>query len=509
MTGNGARGRQVVFDEVSSRPVATGELSDAEIEALAVYALDPVLWWRDFLGPPYPWCPRCGLEAHGEDVCRPYQVEILDSIVENRETNVVTGHGVGKDFTLGRAVLWWLATRPNGIVITTATKETQVEVILWGEVRSAYARARVPIGGTLAPQAASLRFGPDHYALGMVSKDVNALQGFHAPGGVLVLIDEAAGVPEWAIQALEGCASSDDSRIVKFGNPTCGHDHRFAKDCRLPDVPGQRKTIRVASWETCNARHGEEIVPGLTTAGWIEALASKYGRESIVFRTRAAALFPPASAVGFIGYDVLDASRARSVGYEAPENAELRLGVDVARYGEDDTVIRAVKGGSSFVPHGGRLSGADNVAVARRVAELAKKLGAVSAAIDAGGLGGGVYDVLRELERQGELPEGFEVIPNDFGARATDPREHADRRTELYARLRDWLRDEGAMDFDEGLEEELLAPSYRWNGTAIRLEPKDALKKRIGRSPDDADALALAVAGHVGRTSGAPRISVW
>lgn len=482
---------------------AKATLSDAEVEALALYYLDPVAWWHDFLGPPYP----DGAEWDG---CRAYQVEILRSIAENRHTNVVTGHSVGKDFTLARVVLWWLSTRPNGVVLTTATTEKQVEVVLWGEVRSAYSKALVPIGGDLAPQAASLRFGPLHYALGLTSKDSNALQGFHAEGGVLAIVDEAAGVPEWAIQAFEACATSSDSRVVKIGNPTCSAAHRFARDCRMPDLAGVRKTIRVSSLDSPNVVKGREVIHGLATKEWVEDMAAKYGRESVLFGVRVLGRFPPASATGLIGFDTIEAARLRSVGFAPNPGAPKRLGADVARYGEDSTEVFIEQGGHAYQPHGGKgIRGADGASVAKQLALLAKEHGCVSIAVDVGGLGAGVVDTLYDLQARGELSGDVEIHPNDFGAKATDPEEHADRRTELWHRLRDWLRTEGAIDPDEVLEEELLAPSYKWTGRAVRLEPKDALKKRLGRSPDLADALALAVAGHLGKTSGAARLTVW
>lgn len=478
------------------------QLSDQEVEALAAYYMDPVAWWRDFLGPPYPFGPEW-------DGCREYQVEILNSIADTRTTNVVTGHGVGKDFTMGRVPLWWLCTRPNGIVLTTAAKDKQVEVILWGELRKAYKGSRVPIGGDLAPTAASLRFSEDHYALGMVAKDPNALQGFHAPGGVLVIVDEAAGVPPWALEAFESCASNDDSRIVKFGNPTCSHEHPFYKECRLPDVPGVRRTIHVSTLETPNYVHGSDIIPGLSGRAYVEDMRRKYGESSIIYATRVLGKFPPKSATGLISYADVEACRIRSRGFEVEHTAPRHLGVDVARYGEDDTIATIAQGGHAFRPHGGTIHGASGPDVARRVAELIEEWDCVSVAIDVGGVGVGVVDTLYDLQAQGDIPAAVEILPNDFGARATDPREHADRRTELWYGLRDWLRDHGAIEIDEGLEEELLAPSYKWAGTAVRLEPKDAIKKRIGRSPDRADSLALAVHGHVGRTSSAPRLSMW
>jgi hypothetical protein len=110
-------------------------------------------------------------------------------------------------------------------------------------------------------------------------------------------------------------------------------------------------------------------------------------------------------------------------------------------------------------------------------------------------------DALVELQRQGELPLGIQIFDNEFGPGATDPAEWANRRTELHYRLRDWMWLHGALDPDIDTEEELLAATYNVGarGNASILEPKERIKARLGRSPDRSDALALAVAGHVGK----------
>lgn len=490
-------------------------LTDHDYEVLALWYVDPIAWWEDNLGGPLPHGP----EWEG---ARLYQHEIAYSVSENRTTNVVTGHSVGKDFTVARLALWWLCTRPNGIVLTTATKEKQVEVVLWGEIRDAYNNAKVTIGGKMAPTAASLRFGPKHYALGMVAADANGLQGFHAKGGVLAIIDEAAGVPDWAIAAFEGCATSTECRVIKIGNGTCSHDHRFAKDCRMKDKPGVRKTIRISSYDSPNVTAGREVVKGLATLEWIEDQSEKHGPESVMFGMRVLGRFPPSSATGYIGYDCIEAARLRAAEYVRKPTLKpdddptwtppvRRLGCDVARYGEDDTECFIVEDDAfAFQPHGGvGISGTDNVTVAKKLVELAVEWHCVSIAVDGGGLGGGVVDSLQDLQERGECPPEIEIYSNDFGAKATRPREHCDRRTELWDALKVWLRERAAYEAPEMIEGEILAPSYKFVGTAIRLEPKDALKKRLGRSPDKADALALAVHGHEGRTSASPRLSIW
>jgi len=457
--------------------------------ALARWRQDPAGWIRTWLGDT-PW-------SRQEDICR--------SVVENSETNVVSGHATGKDWLAARIALWWLFTR-QGIVVTTAPKEAQVRKILWGEIRSAYAGSRAPLGGNLLPADPYLKIGPKWYATGVVGRDVNALHGFHGRN-VLVIEDEAAGLAEFVFDGVESCASGDGDRILRIGNPKCGPGHPFAKACRDPDEPGLRRTLRVKSTETPNFVAGRDVIPGLASRKWVARQERKYGKDSAIYKALVDAQFPPAASDGLIGYEHIQAARDRlAAGVEAPGGALVRLGLDCARFGDDLSKLWESDGvRASCVFTKAKAQGGE---LARATVQAARDRGAVSVAIDVGSITGAV-DGVYDLQDRGEAPADLEVYENQFGARATDPAEWSNRRTELWWRLRDWLRDEAAFDPDEDLEEELLAPTYKWSGRAKILEPKDAIKARLGRSPDDADALALAVAGHVGLEVGAPGFEVW
>lgn len=452
---------------------------------MAIWREQPWEWVESCLGGPKPWTR---------------QREIIDSVAQNSETNVVSGVGVGKDWAVARAVLWWLFTR-EGIVLTTAPKDDQVKLILWGEVREAYAHARAPLGGDLLPSDPHLRIGPKHYAKGVVAGEVNRLQGFHAEN-VLVVLDEAAGLHPWVYAGLEGCAVGENDRILRFGNPTCGPDHPFAKECARPDVPGKRKTIRIRSDENPNVVGGYDVIPGLTSRRAFEAARERYGVDHVLFTSRYLAQFPGAASNAFIGFHHLQAARDRLAlvppGARPWEAFDVRIGCDVAAEGDDDTIIWGVQG--THVPRPPRVfHGLDNVQVARECALAAKEWNAVSLAIDGGGLGHGPVAMLRRMREEFGLSEDVSVIDVQFGAAPSGPLENdvANVRTELYWRLRDWLWTTAAFDADEKLAEELIASTWAWSGKRIRLEPKKDLKKRLGRSPDRADGLALAVAGHL------------
>jgi hypothetical protein len=172
------------------------------------------------------------------------------------------------------------------------------------------------------------------------------------------------------------------------------------------------------------------------------------------------------------------------------------LGLDAGRQGDDPSVIAAVQGATAWFPPNGTLHQKDGVAVAKRLAFVAKELGAVTASIDGGGLGAGPIDIAREMQRIGEFPRTCEIIEVQFGSRPSEVNQYANRRAELWWTMREWLRTTAAFDVPDDLQEELVIPTFEIRGTRIKLEEKEAIKRRLGRSTNFGDALALAVSGH-------------
>ncbi len=442
---------------------------------------------RDVLGGPQPWSR---------------QAEIIEAIPRYAEVDVASGHSIGKDWLSARIALWWLFTRPNSIVITTAPTERQVKTILWGELRKAYHASKIPLGGTLAPVDSMLRVdtqfnkAPMHYAKGMVSRDASSLQGFHAEH-VLLIVDEAAGIASYAFEGLESCASTATSRILRIGNPTCGPNHPFARSCRRPTVEGKHLTIEISSTETPNYKAGKELVPGLASREFVERIKERYGEQSQTYRSRVLGKFPTGSPDSLITLDHIGEARSRfNEDLPNPESQEVRVGVDVARQGPDATSICVRKGNRIHWPKNGLMHKADAIQVARRAADIAQEYDALSIALDGGGLGAGPIDALRDMQRRREVPFSIEIHEVQFGARATEPDRYSNRRSELWMRMRDALRNELVYDCDDELAEELTAPRFGYSGARIQLEKKEQIKKRLGRSTDRSDALALAISGH-------------
>lgn len=448
----------------------------------AKWRQDPIGWMKTWLGGPEPWAR---------------QVEIAESVRDFRETNVHTGNAIGKDWIAARLALWFLFTREDAIVVTTATKKKQVDLVLWGEIRSAYKRARGPLGGKLQPVASELKIGDHWYAIGVTARDTSAFSGFHSKH-VCVIEDEAAGLPEFSDEAALGLMAGPNDRLFRIGNPVCGPTHYFAKACAKRTIPGVANTIRVSSRETPNFVSGKNLIPGMATREMVASFERKYGKGSVLALAHNDGIFPGSASDGLISIEQIAAARQRSLaGVGAPDEAVVRLGCDPARYGDDLTTIYACRGPLAWECE--VLGKADSYQIADALVKHATALNAVSVAVDAtGGYGAGPVDILKRRIRNGKAPSVAAVFEVNFGSASSNPDAWANRRTELWWRMRDWIVDEASWDADEIIEEELLASRFKPHGEGIALQPKEDLKKEehLGRSPDRADGLALAISGH-------------
>jgi len=146
------------------------------------------------------------------------QKEILRSVAANPRTAVKACHASSKTFTAAQAALWWVTRYPDGIVLTTAPTQTQVEKLLWNEIHRALPQARSR--GLSYPKAnqAELRIGPSCYILGLSTDEGLRFQGFH--GRVLVILDEAPGIRPDIYDAIEGIRAGGDVHVLAIGNPT-------------------------------------------------------------------------------------------------------------------------------------------------------------------------------------------------------------------------------------------------------------------------------------------------
>ena len=397
------------------------------------------------------------------------QKDILNLIRDNREVVVKSCNASGKTFVAAVAVHWWLLSFPNSIVITTAPTGRQVREVLWREIRNIAASGDLyPPNSILQTQ---LNMGPRWFALGLSTDEPDKFQGFHSEK-LLVIVDEASGVTDGVFEAIDGLRPT---RLLLIGNPTTNMG-RFANDFRMKDV----KHVTISAFDTPNLQENKIVVGGLVTYEDVMKMKERYGEDSDVYRVRVLGEFPKSDSDTLIGLD--EVVRAMNRDAETKFNWEKKMGVDVARFGNDRTAI-VIRQGERVVKKIVATQ-QDLMAVAGLVISTAKEESVKSENIfvDTIGYGAGVVDRLKE--------QGWYVSAVNVAEVATDQERFANQRAEIFFKLKDWLKTGSLPNDDDFYELANIKYTYNSKGKII-LESKEDMKKRGLDSPDVADALAL------------------
>jgi hypothetical protein len=442
------------------------------------------------------------------------QQEVALALLEHKKVLVRASHSVGKTMVTGGIVNWHYDCFQPGITITTAPTDRQVNDLLWKEVR---VQRRGRPG--LLPKAARMEDAPDHYAVGFTARDVNAFQGTHEED-LLIVFDEGVGV---AAEFWEGAdamlTSGDGNRMLVIYNPTDTASAAYAAE-----LAENVHVIQISALEHPNILaelRGEPVpYPKAVRLSWVrERIAEWCTPIDATLATADDLEWPPGSGVWFKPGPLFESrvmgrwpsQAVTSVWSEAafqaaceaalpePEDAPCEIGCDVARFGDDDTTIH-VRRGPVSLEHEAH-NGWDTVRTAGRLMQLARQYGercgvdgrAIALKVDDDGVGGGVTDILRA--------EGFSARPVGAGSVAIDEEGYPNRRSELWFVVAERARDR-RVDFSrlslavrQELRRELMAPTWKVDSKGRRVvEPKEQTKKRLGRSPDNADALNLAFA---------------
>ena len=410
------------------------------------------------------------------------QEEILEAVRDDTRVAVRSCNGSGKTFIAAHAVLWWLKCFPDSIVITTAPTEHQVRDVLWREIRRAYHENERFIGGKLL--RTSLELDDKHYAQGLSTNTPERFQGFHE-GHILFVVDEASGVREGIFEAIEGSMTSENSRMLLLGNPTALSGYFYEAFHRRRSL---WKTIHISAFETPNLRQKEIANPRLVTEQWVKDAKVNWGEDSPMYQIRVLGDFPSESEDTLISLKTIeDAVAAKDEVPDSQDDQPVELGVDVARFGSDRTVICARKGDRVIDMES--FTKKDTMETAGLVNEFVKRHSPSCVRVDAIGVGAGVVDRLRELGVPG-------VTGINVARRATNQEHFANLKAELYDGLRERFQ-QGRIRIpnDQKLISELASIRYSFSSSGqVRIEDKDDLRSRGKPSPDLADALMLAFA---------------
>lgn len=464
------------------------------IEELAEFELDPVGWvWYAF-----PWGePGTELE-HSEP--EEWQLQILRDIAAGLLTieqaiqlATTSGHGIGKSALVAWIILWAMSTMPDTKGVVTANTENQLKTKTWVQVATWY---RLFIGRELFKLAKTALFSvdPEHentWRFDMVpwsERNTEAFAGLHNAGRrIVVIFDEASAIPDVIWEVTEGALTDEQTQIIwaVFGNPT-RNSGRF-REC----FPGGKFAHR---WKS---RAIDSRSVRLTNKEQLQRWVDDYGEDHDFVRVRVRGVFPRQDAVSFIPLELAREAAARQLDADITKGEPVVLGVDVARYGDDVSVIYPRKGRDARSLPPEIYQGLNTVQLAAHIASAMTRYAATMAFVDGGGVGGGVVDNLRRL-RVPHMEVQFGAKPD--GINLTDPQnKYANKRAEIWGAMRDWLKDGAIPDqlpnYEESLPTEMAAPTFAFNNREeIQLERKDDMRRRGVKSPNLADALACTFA---------------
>lgn len=461
------------------------DLDEKELDRLIEYLVGFQHEPLSFVQSVFPWGQgelrdRAGPEPWQENLLRRIGAGLSPSEAVLEAT--ASGHGVGKSALVAWIILWALSTATDTRGVVTANTEVQLKTKTWAELAKWF---RMFVGRPLFRLEATSIFSidPDHvktWRVDMVAwseRNPEAFAGLHNQGRrVFMVYDEASAIPDIIWETSEGFLSDEGTERLwlVFGNPTRSTG-RF------------RSCFDDARWHVTQV-DAREV--SFTNKAQIKSWETAYGEDSDFFRVRVKGVFPRIGSQEFISAYAVAEARAREV--VAQRFDPLIIGVDVARFGDDETVLVVRKGRDARTTSAIRLRGLDTMAVATRVVELAAELRADAIFIDGGGVGGGVVDRCRQLR--------LNVYDVQFGAKAdrgdllSQGELYANKRAEMWGAMRAWLAT-GAIEDADALGEQLVGPTYGFNGRdEIQLERKQDMKARGVPSPDWADALALTFA---------------
>ena len=423
----------------------------------------------------------------------PYQAEFLQAIADGeRKMSVRSGHGTGKSTSASWAMLWYVLLRfPNKVVVTAPTSG-QLFDALFAELKRWINELPDQLKPMLTVKSdrVELAAAPSEAFISARTSRAEtpeALAGVHSEN-VLLVVDEASGVPEKVFEAAAGSMSGHAATTILLSNPTRSSGTFFESQTRLSGSYWTRR------WSCVDSP--------LVSEEFVDEMRLRYGEESNAFRIRVLGEFPLADDDTIIPFHLVEAATQRDI--ELDEDAQTVWGLDVARFGSDKTVLAKRQGNVITEVNG--WQGLDLMQTVGRVkAEydgLPSHLRPREIMVDVIGMGGGVVDRLRELN----VPvRGINVAESpSMGDTYTN------LRAELWFKMRGWLEQRGAkLPKNEQLIAELTSIRYSFASSGkMKAEGKDDMRKRGLSSPDYADAVCLTLASDAATALGG-KASTW
>lgn len=413
------------------------------------------------------------------------QQAVMNDVAKFPMVSVKSGHGVGKSALESWIIWWYISTRPYPKILCTAPTKHQLHDILWAEV-SKWKRNSKSLDEDFEWTSEKIYLKgsqEEWFAIARTSNKPDALQGTHAEH-VLIIIDEASGVPDIVFEPVLGSMSTIDAKLLMCGNPT-----------KLAGFFYESHTTKRELYKThtIDGSKCERV-----DKNYVQTIIDMFGKDSDVYRVRVAGEFPKSNPDSFIGLDII---RTEKKVIDVVESIDL--GVDVARYGDDESVV-ATTYNKSQVERLNVFKHNDTMKLTGQIVNIIKMLNlkypliTVRVKIDCDGLGVGVYDRLKEVIVEKNLKA--KAIECHFGGKGgkvsyDEPIEYYNSTGIMWGTLRSKLKNnEITIPNNEELIKQITNRKYFINSDGtIKLERKEDMKKRNVHSPDRADAVVLSL----------------
>jgi hypothetical protein len=431
------------------------------------------------------------------------QVEMLNSVRDNKRTAVYSCHRIGKSYIFARVAFWWLDCHKPGeaLVITTAHSNLQVKMALWREMNRVHAKGKFPgrMNQTEYWSPVGLNGKEEMIAFGRKPKDDDhtALQGTYSKY-VLVLGDEAAYLQDPLWDGMDTLVSNEFSKVAVFGNPD-DPNTRFAKVCS----PGSGwNPIQVGYKDTPNFTSEDvpqDIKGMLISQEWVDQKKKDWGENSSMYISKVLGNFPENSVDSLIPISWIRAAQEKTLIPTLP----IIIGSDVG--GGGDKNVNYIRRGKVYRRI--RSNQVDNTMTTldNCITDIQTHR-ASQLRIDSIGIGRGASDRAKQItldqhevrERPVYVQSASKIMGVEVSSKASKPESFVNLRSEGYWNLRELFNPANGENIDidpldDDLANELVNIKYTTSNGRIQIESKKEMKARTkGKSPDNADSLMLA-----------------
>ena len=423
----------------------------------------------------YPWGVE-GTPLAKYDAPDTWQIEVLEHIRESYEAGlslkeaakgairvaVASGHGIGKTALVAWIIHWFMSVFDNPQVVVTANTKTQLTTKTWRELAKWHKMSVHEHWFDWAATTFKLKESPETWCANAIpwsEHNSEAFAGTHDEN-VLMIFDEASAIADCIWQVAEGAMTTGNCVWIAFGNPT-KNTGAFAQCFKR--FRHRWFTKRV---DSRTAKMADQKL----ISEWVE----DYGEDSDFVRVRVRGMNPRSGDQQLISVDRVENAVQREA--IVPNGTPRIMGVDVARYGSDMSVI-ARRHGRKLEPLS-KYRGLDTMELAAVVAHAIVTERPDMVMVDGTGIGAGVIDRLRQLGHDPlEIHFGQKPDPGNDGI-------YFNKRIEMWNRMNVWLQT-ADIPRDPELYDDLITPEYYFDmKMKMRLESKEEMKKRGMQSPD-------------------------